>query len=102
MNFNMLSSIMLAIGIKMTMVAKYIIDANWPIIINGYSTGCPPIQVNTSKSATKSQYMNCVSGRKVIARCFDVWSRGRMERMRIDRIRARTPPSLFGIDRRIA
>lgn len=41
-------------------------------MINGYSTGCPPIQVSKSKSATRIQYIVCVIGRKIIARCFDV------------------------------
>lgn len=35
-------------------------------------------------------------------RCFDVWRNGRKARIRIDKIRATTPPSLFGIERRIA
>lgn len=35
-------------------------------------------------------------------RCFDVWRRGIITRTRIERIRARTPPSLLGIDRKIA
>lgn len=35
-------------------------------------------------------------------RCFDVWSNGMMARIRMDRTRATTPPSLFGIERRIA
>lgn len=35
-------------------------------------------------------------------RCFDVWSMGMRIKMRIERTRARTPPSLLGIDRRIA
>lgn len=35
-------------------------------------------------------------------RCLDVWSRGIIIKMRIERIRARTPPSLFGMDRKIA
>lgn len=35
-------------------------------------------------------------------RCFDVWSKGRRAKIRIDRTRATTPPSLFGIDRRMA
>lgn len=35
-------------------------------------------------------------------RCFDVWSMGNRARIRIERTRARTPPSLLGIERRIA
>lgn len=35
-------------------------------------------------------------------RCFEVWRIGTIIRIRIDRTKASTPPSLFGIDRRIA
>ena len=35
-------------------------------------------------------------------RCLDVWSRGLKIRNKTEKIRARTPPSLLGIDRRIA
>lgn len=35
-------------------------------------------------------------------RCLDVWSRGIIIKIRIERTRANTPPNLFGIDRRIA
>ena len=35
-------------------------------------------------------------------RCLDVWSRGIKIRTKIEKIRARTPPSLLGIDRKIA
>lgn len=35
-------------------------------------------------------------------RCLDVWRKGSRAKIRIDRIRAKTPPSLLGIDRRIA
>lgn len=41
-------------------------------------------------------------GRKVRLRCFDVWRNGRKARIRIDRTKATTPPSLFGMERRIA
>lgn len=43
----MLSSIILAIGVKMTIMA---IEANWPMMMNGYSTGWPPIQDSHLKS----------------------------------------------------
>ena len=35
-------------------------------------------------------------------RCLDMWSIGMRARIRIERTKARTPPSLLGIDRRIA
>lgn len=41
-------------------------------------------------------------GRNVKLRCLEVWRNGRKARIRIDRIRAKTPPSLLGIERRIA
>lgn len=77
-------------------------DASWPMMMKGCSTGCPPIQVSVNKSATNSQNKHWLRGRNIILRCFDVWSSGIRARIRIDRTRARTPPSLFGMDRRIA
>lgn len=41
-------------------------------------------------------------GRNVRLRCFEVWSRGINARIKMERIRAKTPPSLLGIDRRMA
>lgn len=41
-------------------------------MINGYSTGWPPIHVRISRSATRIQYIVCVIGRKVSPRCFEV------------------------------
>lgn len=73
-----------------------------PIIIKGCSTGIPPIHVKINISATKSQNSNWVRGRKVIPRCLEVWRMGTSIRIRIENSRARTPPSLLGIDRRIA
>lgn len=43
------------IGKIKRIIVKYRIDANWPIIIYGYSTGCPPIQVSVIRSATRIQ-----------------------------------------------
>lgn len=34
--------------------------------------------------------------------CFDVWRKGTRIRTRIEASRARTPPNLLGIDRRMA
>lgn len=35
-------------------------------------------------------------------RCLEVWRKGMIIKIRIERTRASTPPSLLGIDRRIA
>ena len=89
-------------GARIKNMKKYRKDAIWPIIINGCSTGIPPIQVRITTSATRAQNKNWVTGRKVMLRCFEVCRIGTTIRTRIDERRARTPPSLFGIDRRIA
>lgn len=70
--------------------------------MNGCSTGIPPIHVRMMTSATRVQNRNCVMGRKVIPRCLEVCKIGTTIRTRIENRRASTPPSLFGIDRRIA
>jgi hypothetical protein len=92
----------LAVGIKTKMRRKYMIDASCPMIIYGCSTGCPPIHVSVSRSATRIQNRHWLIGRNIMLRCLDVWSKGMRIRIRIERTRARTPPSLLGIDRRIA
>lgn len=83
-------------------IEKYRREATWPIIMYGCSTGIPPIHVRIKTSVTRSQNRNWVSGRKAIPRCLEVWRRGTTIRIRIEKRRARTPPSLLGIDRRIA
>lgn len=82
--------------------AKYKTDATWPTIINGCSTGMPPIHVKIATSATRTQNRICVRGRNVSPRCFEVCKMGTSIRIRIEERRANTPPSLFGIDRKIA
>ena len=82
--------------------AKYRMDATWPIIIYGCSTGMPPIHVRMTMSATRVQNKNCVIGRKVSPRCFEVCKIGTTISTKILNNNARTPPSLFGMDRRIA
>lgn len=77
-------------------------EAIWPMAMNGFSTGCPPIHVSTSKSATRDQNRVWVSGRNEAVRCFDVCNIGIRNSTRMDDNRASTPPSLLGIDRRIA
>lgn len=68
----------------------------------GCSTGMPPIQVKMSTLATKAQKRNCVTGRNVSPRCLDVWRKGTSIRTRMEASRASTPPSLLGIERRMA
>lgn len=41
-------------------------------------------------------------GRNIKLRCLDVWRNGIARRIRMEANRASTPPSLFGIDRRMA
>lgn len=77
-------------------------DASWPIIINGCSTGWPPIHVKMKRLATRIQYRVWVIGRNVRLRCFEVCKNGRKAKIRIDRTKATTPPSLLGMERRIA
>lgn len=69
---------------------------------NGCSTGMPPIQVRMATSATRAQNRNCVIGRNVRPRCLDVWRIGTTIKTRIENRRAKTPPSLLGIERRMA
>lgn len=77
-------------------------DASCPMIIYGCSTGCPPIHVSVSRSAAKIQKRHWLNGRNIMLRCLDTCNRGIRMRIRIESTRARTPPSLLGIDRRIA
>lgn len=81
---------------------KYNTEATCPIIMKGSSTGIPPIQVRMATSATRVQNSSWVRGRKVNPCCFEVWRRGTTMSTRIDRRSASTPPSLLGIDRRMA
>lgn len=89
-------------GMSTRIMEKYRMDASWPIMIYGCSTGCPPIHVRVIRSATSSQNRHWLRGRKVMLRCLEVCKIGTIIRIKIDRTSARTPPSLFGIDRRIA
>ena len=43
---------MLVIGINTRMIRKYKMEASWPMMMNGCSTGCPPIHVSVMRSAT--------------------------------------------------
>lgn len=41
-------------------------------------------------------------GWNIRLRCLDVWTKGNKARIKIDKIRAWTPPNLLGMDRRLA
>lgn len=68
----------------------------------GSSTGIPPIQVRMSTLTIRVQNSTCDRGRNVKPRCLDVCNRGTSIRTRIENSRAKTPPSLLGIERKMA
>lgn len=72
------------------------------MMMNGCSTGWLPTHVRTRRSATSTQNRSWESGRNVIARCFDLCRKGIRNRISTEAASASTPPSLFGIERRIA
>lgn len=77
-------------------------EASWPMMMNGCSTGWLPTQVRMRRLATRVQNRICERGRKVIERSLDVCNSGTRNRTSTEAARASTPPSLFGIDRRMA
>lgn len=89
-------------GLKTRNREKYKTEAICPIIMKGCSTGIPPIQVRMATSATRAQKSSWERGRKIRPRCFEVCSRGITMSTIIEKSNASTPPSLLGIDRRIA
>lgn len=91
---------MLIIGMSTRINRKYRIDASCPMMM-GCSTGCPPIRVSL-RSATSIQNKHWLSGLNIMLRCLDVCGIGIRTRIRIEATRASTPPSLLGIERRIA
>lgn len=72
------------------------------MIMNGCSTGWLPTQVRMSRLATRAQNRTCEIGRKVSERCLDLCRSGARNRTRTEAARASTPPSLFGMERRMA
>lgn len=72
------------------------------MMMKGCSTGWLPIQVRIRRLATRSQNRVWESGRKIIVRCLDLWRKGIRKRMRTEAARASTPPSLLGMERRMA
>lgn len=72
------------------------------MIMKGCSTGWLPIHVRINRLATSSQNRSCERGRNVIERCLDLCRSGIRNRISTEAARASTPPSLLGIERRIA
>lgn len=77
-------------------------EAIWPMRIKGVSTGCPPIHVSVIRSATRIQNRHWLIGRNVRLRKGEVWSNGSKTKIKIDSTKAITPPSLLGIERKMA
>lgn len=71
-------------------------------MMNGCSTGWLPTHVRIRRFDARLQNASWERGRKVIVRCLDLCRKGIRNRMRTEAARARTPPSLLGIDRRMA
>ena len=81
---------------------KYSAEATWPKKTNGYSTGCLPIHVRIKKVATSVQKAACDNGRKDLDSFFEVFSSGIKNSTKMAATSAITPPSFFGMDRRMA
>jgi len=77
-------------------------DATCPMMMKGSSAGMPPIHVRIITVATRAQNRNWEAGRNVSARCLEVCKNGTTIRTKMEAKSASTPPSLFGMDRRIA
>lgn len=73
-----------------------------PTMINGSSTGQLPIHDKIIKLAIISLNRVCVRGRNVEAWLLELCSSGIVKRIRTDETRAITPPSLLGIERKMA
>lgn len=80
---------------------KYNEDVTWLIIVYGGSTGFVAVQVMIINVATRVQNMSCMNGRNVMDRVLAVCVNGTVSKIIIDIAKARAPPSLLGIDRRI-
>lgn len=83
-------------------IEKYRMEATCPITIYGSSTGCLPIHVRIIKVAMRDQNIICLTGRKVDAWLEEVCSIGIRNQTSTAATSAMTPPSFFGIDRRMA
>ena len=71
-------------------------------MMKGCSTGWLPTQVRMRRLATRSQNRSWENGRNVMVRCLDLWRNGIRRRISTEAASASTPPSLFGIERRMA
>lgn len=97
----MLSHALITSGLRMQ-YAKYAIVADCPIIMNGSSTGRAPIHVRIIQSITRHQNIIWLIGQNLRDDASALLVKGRMNRIKIASARAITPPSLLGIDRRMA
>ena len=68
--------------------------------MNGISTGFIPSQVKNKKMSVK--YQNKLFLMNILLYCLFLFFKLRINIIAMEAIRANTPPSLFGIDRRIA
>jgi len=82
-------------------VMKYKILVIWPIISNGYSTGFAPIQVRMMNVILINQKVIFFIMLNFIEISF--WFlKDKIIKIRMEATKAITPPSLLGIDRRMA
>lgn len=98
--FIILFSIHPRMGVEIKKV-KYSVAVAWLIMMYGGSTGFVAAHVMVMNVEIRVQNISCESGRKVIGRRWAVCVSGAVSRIIIDITRARAPPSLFGIDRRM-
>lgn len=70
--------------------------------MKGASTGFLPIQVRITAVDKNLQNIIFARGEKADDLVLKDWDIGRIMKIKIDAARARTPPNLFGMDRRIA
>lgn len=73
-----------------------------PIDSYGGSTGRAPIQVNNRTFPTNNQKIILGMGYDELDEFFRLIDRGSVNKIKIENIRAITPPSLSGIERKIA
>lgn len=71
-------------------------------MMNGCSTGWLPTHVKMNRLAAKVQNSSWEAGRNTMVRCLDLCRMGLRNRISTEATRARTPPNLLGIERRIA